>query len=176
MKKLLVLLAFPLFAQANEYEVKTDQAKLVQAACSSLMRDVMQQYGKSFFCKTSNAMAESANASLLVENTTPNATGHLIRFTDVFNDASGNIHYSYNVSDYNQAINYIKVGGGLTEKQQSHQVCRSTINTMKNNAADTDKKYIKKEISQKEYDAIHKFQMNAISNMEKQCPNGIVLG
>lgn len=176
MKKLLVLLAFPLFAQANEYEVKTDQAKIVQAACSSLMRDVMQQYGKSFFCKTSNAMAESANASMLVETTNTNATGHLIRFTDVFYDASGNIHYSYNVSDYNQAINYIKVGGGLTEKQQSHQICRSAVAAMRKNMDETDRKYINKEIAPKEYDAMHEAQLQAISNMEKQCPNGIVLG
>ena len=176
MKKLLVLLAFPLLAQANEYEAKTDHAKMVQAACSSLMRDVMQQYGKSFFCNTSNAMAESANASMLVENMNPNSTGHLIRFTDLFYDASGNIHYSYNINDYNKAINYIKVGGGLTEKQQSHQLCRNAVNTMKKNIDETDRKYMNKEISPKEYDEMHKAQLQAMSNMEQQCPNGIVLG
>lgn len=173
-------MSFPFFACASNQEVKSEQTKMVQAACASLMRDVQKQYGKSFFCKTDNQMTSSMNAAFLVENLNPKTIGLLIRFSNIYYEEPGNtlskLNYSYNSSDFDQAIAYINAGGGLTEKQQEHLACRNAINSLKEILGKIDVQYRNNEITTSEYETMFNLQNNNISKLEKQCPNGIVLG
>lgn len=182
MRKLIafMFIALPLSSFAKTDEIKSNHANMIQAACASLMRDVQQQYGKSFFCKTTNEIAAGSNAAFLVENLNPNAVGNLIRFSNVYyedpNNTLSTLHYDYDQGDLDLAIAYIQAGGGLTSRQQAHMACRNALAQMKQNADETNRQYRDKKISGSEYEATHSVQLDAMSAIEKQCPEGIVLG
>lgn len=177
MKKIIsfitILIGLP--SVANAEEARSPHTEMIQAACASLMRDVIREYGKSFFCYTDATFADNMNAALLTENLEGKNSGLIMRFSNVYyenpNNPAGAIHYSYNSEDYNAAILFINSGHGLTVQQQSHLACRNALKNMKQMVAETDKKYAEKEFSPTNYESIHKSQLDAISNIAKQCPN-----
>ena len=181
MKKLIslffALLSFPVFSSENE--ILSEHASNVQVACASLMRDVEIQYGRSYFCKTDNEIAETMNASFLVESLHPGAEGILIRFDNIFyihpENKSGALNYSYNVIDFNAVISLINSGHGLTAKQKDHLACRASIDRFEKIVKQTNSDFKNSKITADEYEELRKIQLATISKLEKQCPNGIVL-
>lgn len=177
MKKSLIflLILIPFLSLANNQEIKSEHTKMIQAACASLMRDMMKQYRKSFFCYTSNNITDGTNGAFLTETLDSGPAVTMVRFSNVYyedpENQAGTLYYSYNINDLDLAIRTIQSGGGLTEERYDYLACRHSLNTFKKDADETNKQYIDKKISPKDYEIIHGAQLNAISNIEKQCPS-----
>ncbi|WP_141742686.1 hypothetical protein [Aeromonas hydrophila] len=157
-----------------------NHANMIQSACAFLMKDVLYQYGRTFFCETTNETANYMNAAYLSTSVSPPTRngipieGFPIKFDNLYYSRAGDplstLNYSYNILDFDTAIAMIKSGGGVTEKQRDYLVCRYSIGEINKLINENNKSLIEKRLSSRDYEISRTHLLGTISRLEKQCP------
>lgn len=178
MKRSLVVMfsIFSLNSHSIENETLSNYAEMIHKACGNEMVEMINKYGKSFLCVTTNSSANSMNSSFITDDLEGEGRINMpIRFSGLHYEVPGDkfsaLNYSYNISDMNAVESLLISGLGLTLDQQGHKVCRESLRDFQDKSKNLDKDYVDKKTTSKDYELWHRVYIDAISNINKFCPN-----
>lgn len=174
MKKIIALIFLFTSFGSHASEELTIHSQQIQAACESLMSELLQEYGKSFICVVDNNIAAAQSAAFATDHPRPGSGGYMVHVYDITaddpSDPISTMHFSYDEKDIANLKMFLSSGEGLTKKELAQKSCQMKVDEMNQNIKENNDKLKYKEISTSEYETSNSIFID-LRNRFQTCVN-----
>jgi hypothetical protein len=135
------------------------------------MSQLMNEYGRSFYCNTNNRIAENIDSSFVTDSPRPSAGGPMLRFYNMRYEDPQNpmstLYFSYDENSFNEIKEAVSSGMGLTKKQMNAKACQYDIESTKEQLTENDEDLMNGKIDRNQHNMLDKIYKQSIDRFSE---------